>query len=144
MGFRAEGVGLARLEIACFSPGQPSLAPTVLFHWLRHQRSPRSVRVWIAIDPDLTARGVVPANIALGSHGIRLCPAMCLLPVPLKAARFSGMLCASPNGSLLGPPALGLLLMRWHVSARILGCRRGSTWLGLFVISPLEEYGGMA
>jgi hypothetical protein len=41
--------------------------------------------VWIAIDPDHTARAVVLANIALGSHGIRLCPAN--LPTPSSAER---------------------------------------------------------
>ena len=74
MGFRAEGVGLARLEIACSSPGQPSPAPIDLLHWLRNQRSPRSVRVRIAIDPVHTARAVILARIGLGSQGIRVGP----------------------------------------------------------------------
>jgi len=45
---------------------QPAAAPA---HWLRHQPSPRSSRVWIATDPDHTARAVVLARIALGSQG---------------------------------------------------------------------------
>ena len=48
---------------------------TALAHWLRHQPSPRSARVWIATDPDYTARAVVLARIALGSQGIRVAPA---------------------------------------------------------------------
>ena len=34
---------------------------TALAHWLRHQPSPRIARVWIATDPDHTARAVVLA-----------------------------------------------------------------------------------
>jgi len=48
---------------------------TALAHWLRHQPSPHSARVWIATDPDHTARAVVLARIALGSQGIRVSPA---------------------------------------------------------------------
>ena len=48
---------------------------TALAHWLRHQPSPRSARVWIATDPDHTARAVVLARIALGGQGIRVGPA---------------------------------------------------------------------
>lgn len=48
---------------------------TALAHWLRHQPSPRIARVWIATDPDHTARAVVLARIALGSQGIRVGPA---------------------------------------------------------------------
>jgi hypothetical protein len=42
---------------------------------LRYQPSPRSGRVWIAPDPDYTARAVVPVRIALGNQGIRFGPA---------------------------------------------------------------------
>jgi hypothetical protein len=35
----------------------------------------RNVRVWIATDPDHTARAVTLARIALGSQGIRVGPA---------------------------------------------------------------------
>ena len=48
---------------------------TALAHWLRHQPSPRSAWVWIATDPDHTARAVILARIALGSQGIRVGPA---------------------------------------------------------------------
>ena len=58
---------------------------TALAHWLRHQPSPRSSRVWIATDPDHTARAVVLARIALGSQGIRVGPAD--LPTPSSAER---------------------------------------------------------
>ena len=44
---------------------------TALAHWLRHQPSPRSARVWIATDPDHTARAVILARSVLGSQGIR-------------------------------------------------------------------------
>jgi len=52
---------------------------------MRHQPSPRSVRVWIATDPDHTARAVVLARMALGSQGIRVGPAD--LPTPSSAER---------------------------------------------------------
>ena len=53
---------------------------TALALWLRHQPSPRIARVWIATDPDHTARAVVLARIALGSQGIRVGPTD--LPAP--------------------------------------------------------------
>ncbi|MCP9883123.1 hypothetical protein KBY65_11660 [Cyanobium sp. Alchichica 3B3-8F6] len=46
---------------------------------------PRSARVWIATDPDHTARVVILARIALGSQGIRVGPAD--LPAPSSAER---------------------------------------------------------
>jgi uncharacterized SAM-binding protein YcdF (DUF218 family) len=55
---------------------------TALAHWLHHQPSPRSARVWIATDPDHTARAVVLARIALGSQGIRVGPADLPTPSP--------------------------------------------------------------
>jgi hypothetical protein len=55
---------------------------TALAHWLRHQPSPRSARVWIATDPDHTARAVILARIALGSLGIRVGPADLPTPSP--------------------------------------------------------------
>ena len=55
---------------------------TALAHWLRHQPSPRIARVWIATDPDHTARAVVLARIALGSQGIRVGPANLPTPSP--------------------------------------------------------------
>ena len=58
---------------------------TALAHWFRHQPTPRSARVWIATDPDHTARVVVLARIALGSQGIRVGPAD--LPSPSSAER---------------------------------------------------------
>jgi uncharacterized SAM-binding protein YcdF (DUF218 family) len=58
---------------------------TALAHWLRHQPSPRSTRVWIATDPDHTARAVILARIALGSQGIRVGPAD--WPTPSSAER---------------------------------------------------------
>ena len=58
---------------------------TALAHWLRHQPSPRSARVWIATDPDHTARAVILARIALGSQGIRVGPAD--WPTPSSAER---------------------------------------------------------
>ncbi|MCP9940799.1 hypothetical protein KBY70_00050 [Cyanobium sp. ATX 6E8] len=58
---------------------------TALTHWLGHQPSPRSARVWIATDPDHTARAVVLARIALGSQGIRVGPTD--LPTPSSGER---------------------------------------------------------
>ena len=55
---------------------------TPLAHWLRHQPSPRIARVWIATDPDHTARAVVLARIAFGSQGIRVGPADWPTPSP--------------------------------------------------------------
>jgi uncharacterized SAM-binding protein YcdF (DUF218 family) len=55
---------------------------TALAHWLRHQPSPRIARVWIATDPDHTARALVLARIALGSQGIRVGPADLPTPSP--------------------------------------------------------------
>jgi uncharacterized SAM-binding protein YcdF (DUF218 family) len=55
---------------------------TALAHWLRHQPSHRSARVWIATDPDHTARAVILARIALGSQGIRVGPADLPTPSP--------------------------------------------------------------
>ena len=46
------------------------------------QPSPRSARVWIATDPDHTARAVDLARIALGSQGIRVGPADWPTPSP--------------------------------------------------------------
>ena len=55
---------------------------TALAHWFRHQPSPRIARVWIATDPDHTARAVVLARIALGSQGIRVGPTDLPTPSP--------------------------------------------------------------
>jgi hypothetical protein len=55
---------------------------TALAHWLRHQPSPRISRVWIATDPDHTARAVVLSRIALGSQGIRVGPTDLPAPSP--------------------------------------------------------------
>ena len=70
---------------------------TALVHWLRHQPSPRSARLWIATDPDQTARAVILARIALGSQGIRVSPAD--WPTP-----------SSAEGRRLLPDALRLTL----------------------------------
>jgi hypothetical protein len=55
---------------------------TAFAHSLRHQPFLRSARVWIATDPDHTARAVVLARIALGSQGIRVGPADLPTPSP--------------------------------------------------------------
>ena len=44
----------------------------------------RIARVWIATDPDHTARAVILARIALGSQGIRVGPADWPIPSPAK------------------------------------------------------------
>ena len=66
---------------------------------MRHQPSPRSARLWIATDPDHTARAVILACIALGSQGIRVSPAD--WPTP-----------SSAEGRRLLPDALRLTLWR--------------------------------
>jgi hypothetical protein len=48
---------------------------------------PRIARVWIATDPDHTARAVVLARIALGSQGIRVGPADLPTPSPSSGER---------------------------------------------------------
>jgi uncharacterized SAM-binding protein YcdF (DUF218 family) len=48
---------------------------TALAKWLQHRQAPATQRIWIATDPDHTARAVVLARIALGSQGIRVGPA---------------------------------------------------------------------
>ncbi|MCP9940797.1 hypothetical protein KBY70_00040 [Cyanobium sp. ATX 6E8] len=48
---------------------------TALAQWLQQQPPPPVARVWIATDPDHTARAVLLARIALGSQGIRVGPA---------------------------------------------------------------------
>jgi len=48
---------------------------TALADWLRTQPVPSPHRVWIATDPDHTARAVLLARIGLGSQGIRVGPA---------------------------------------------------------------------
>ncbi|MCP9892095.1 hypothetical protein KBY57_13685 [Cyanobium sp. Aljojuca 7D2] len=58
---------------------------TALAHWLRHQPFPRSAMVWIATDPDHTARALILARIALGSQGIRVGTAD--WPTPSSAER---------------------------------------------------------
>ena len=52
---------------------------------LLQQQDPLPKRVWIATDPDHTARAVILARIALGSQGIRVGPAN--LPTPSPAER---------------------------------------------------------
>ncbi|MCP9781585.1 MULTISPECIES: hypothetical protein [Cyanobium] len=47
---------------------------TALAQWFAQQQSPRPLRVWIATDPDHTARAVLNAQIALGPLGIQVGP----------------------------------------------------------------------
>jgi uncharacterized SAM-binding protein YcdF (DUF218 family) len=95
---------------------------TALAHWLRRQPSPRSARVWIATDPDHTARAVVLTRIALGSQGIRVGPADLPSPSPSEHRKF-GMLCASLFGAPLGALALGWRPRLLPANGRIVGCR---------------------
>jgi len=46
---------------------------TALAQWLQQQR-PLPKRVWIATDPDHTARAMLNVQIALGSRGIQVGP----------------------------------------------------------------------
>ena len=88
---------------------------TALAHWLRHQPSPRSARVWIATDPDHTARAVILARIALGSQGIRVGPADLPTPSPGErrklfrdALRLTLWRATGTTGAWLAPDALVL------------------------------------
>jgi len=47
---------------------------TALAQWLQRQQRPLPKRVWIATDPDHTARAVLNAQIALGPRGIQVGP----------------------------------------------------------------------
>ncbi|MCP9943506.1 hypothetical protein KBY70_14070 [Cyanobium sp. ATX 6E8] len=48
---------------------------TALADWLRVQPVPSPRRVWIATDPDHTARAVLLARLALGGRGLAVAPA---------------------------------------------------------------------
>ena len=47
---------------------------TALAFWLRERHSPPPRRLWIATDPDHTARATLLARIALGGRGIEIQP----------------------------------------------------------------------
>jgi hypothetical protein len=48
---------------------------TALADWLRAQPAPWPRRVWIATDPDHTARAVLLVRLALGGRGLAVAPA---------------------------------------------------------------------
>ena len=86
---------------------------TAFAHWLRHQPSRRSARVWIATDPDHTARAVILARIALGSQGIRVGPADWPPPSPSErrkllrdALRLTLWRATGSTGAWLAPGAV--------------------------------------
>jgi len=60
---------------------------TALAHWLRRQPSPGSARVWIATDPDHTARASLLAHIALDGRGIQIHPDPPPTPSPSEQHR---------------------------------------------------------
>ena len=89
-----------RLLIRCPSstpPPQPQPQPellqgydtttqiTALADWLRAQPAPSPRRVWIATDPDHTARAVLLARLALGGRGLAVAPSP--PPPPSSAER---------------------------------------------------------
>jgi hypothetical protein len=83
---------------------------TALAAWLRAQPAPGPRRVWIATDPDHTARAVVLARIALGSQGIRVGPADLPTPSPSEhrkllrdALRFTLWRATGSTGAWLAP-----------------------------------------
>jgi hypothetical protein len=47
---------------------------TALANWLQHRQAPAPQRIWIATDPDHTARAVILARIALAGRGIQIQP----------------------------------------------------------------------
>ncbi|MCP9823422.1 hypothetical protein [Cyanobium sp. L1E-Cus] len=61
---------------------------TALFHWLRRQPSPRIARVFIANDPDHTARAVVSPALPSAARAFSLARPILLFPAPMNAASF--------------------------------------------------------
>jgi hypothetical protein len=47
---------------------------TALANWLQHRQVPAPQRIWIATDPDRTARATLLARIALAGRGIQIQP----------------------------------------------------------------------
>ena len=47
---------------------------TALANWLQHRQAPAPQRLWIATDPDHTARATLLARIALAGRGIQIQP----------------------------------------------------------------------
>ena len=47
---------------------------TALAKWLQHRQAPAPQRLWIATDPDHTARATLLARIALAGRGIQIQP----------------------------------------------------------------------
>ena len=47
---------------------------TALANWLQHRQAPAPQRIWIATDPDHTARATLLARIALAGRGIQIQP----------------------------------------------------------------------
>ena len=47
---------------------------TALANWLKHRQAPAPQRLWIATDPDHTARATLLARIALAGRGIQIQP----------------------------------------------------------------------
>ena len=47
---------------------------TALANWLQHRQAPAPQRIWIATDPDHTARATLLARLALAGRGIQIQP----------------------------------------------------------------------
>ena len=57
---------------------------TALADWLQHRQAPPPQRLWIATDPDHTARATLLARIALAGRGIEIHPDPAPPPSPGK------------------------------------------------------------
>ena len=69
---------------------------SALADWLRGQPAPWPRRVWIATDPDHTARAVLLARLALGGRGLRGCRGV-------MPTRLSGLGCGGCGASSRRP-----------------------------------------
>ena len=93
--------GPERLLIRCpraASPPQPmpellqgydtATQITALADWLQHRQAPAPQRIWIATDPDHTARATLLARIALAGRGIEIQPDPPPPPSPSERRKF--------------------------------------------------------
>jgi hypothetical protein len=66
---------------------------TALAFWLRERHSPPPRRIWIATDPEHTARVTLVARIALAGRGIQIQPAPPPTPSPGERRKLVPMPC---------------------------------------------------
>ena len=83
---------------------------TALANWLQHRQAPAPQRIWIATDPDHTARVTLLARIALAGRGIQIQPDPPPTPGPSEhrkllrdALRITLWRATGSNGAWLAP-----------------------------------------